>query len=312
MGKENDNKIWTVEDIQYIKENWLFKSDEEISKNLKRTRRAVKAERQALGLLRQQASKKHNYQEVKQLFEDRNYILLSTEYTNTTTPLEYICRKHEEKGILKIALREFLSGKGCRYCGFEKTAKSKMHSDQYYMELCESLGLEYVGRYVNDKHFTVIKYICKKHKDKGIQEKIISSINKRTKCPYCNNHNTENKILEILEKWGFNVITQKRFPDCKDKNTLPFDFYLKDFNILIEYDGEFHYKPIRKGHETEEELIERLHATKHRDQIKTEYCKKNNIPLIRIPYWEKDDLEYFLFDNLVKYGAIEEIKQEAI
>ena len=42
--------------------------------------------------------------------------------------------------------------------------------------------------------------------------------------------------------------------------------------------------------------------------IKNDFCKRNNIDLIRIPYWEFDDLEYFLFDNLVKLGIIEEIK----
>ena len=47
---------------------------------------------------------------------------------------------------------------------------------------------------------------------------------------------------------------------------------------------------------------------KKHDMIKNEYCKNKNIPLIRIPYWERDDLECFLFDNLVKYKAIEKIK----
>lgn len=42
--------------------------------------------------------------------------------------------------------------------------------------------------------------------------------------------------------------------------------------------------------------------------IKTEYCKNHNIPLLRIPYWGRDDLEYFLFDKFVELNPIEEIK----
>jgi hypothetical protein len=60
---------------------------------------------------------------------------------------------------------------------------------------------------------------------------------------------------------------------------------------------------------TEEEAkINLLKVQKH-DNIKTIYCKNNNIPLIRIPYWERDNMEYFLWDELVKFGVIEEINK---
>ena len=39
--------------------------------------------------------------------------------------------------------------------------------------------------------------------------------------------------------------------------------------------------------------------------MKNEYCEKNGIPLIRIPYWENQNMESYLFDKLVEYGAIE-------
>lgn len=44
------------------------------------------------------------------------------------------------------------------------------------------------------------------------------------------------------------------------------------------------------------------------DSIKTEDCKNHNIPLLRIPYWERDDLEYFFIDKFVELNLIEEIK----
>lgn len=148
-----------------------------------------------------------------------------------------------------------------------------------------------------------IKFKCLKHN--YVWEATPSNVTTIKHCPKCNNtlHN-EKKIDSILTQWGYHFIKQKRFSDCIDKRSLPFDFYLPDFNVLIEFDGEFHYMPVRKGNMTNEEAIEHMKRTQKHDQIKTQYCKDNNIPLIRIPYWEKDDMEYFLFDELKKYKAI--------
>lgn len=81
---------------------------------------------------------------------------------------------------------------------------------------------------------------------------------------------------------------------------MPFDFYLFDVNILIEADGEGHYKPIRRGNMTQKESERQLAIIQGHDKIKTQYCINNNIPLIRIPYWERKNLECFLFDELNK------------
>ena len=87
-----------------------------------------------------------------------------------------------------------------------------------------------------------------------------------------------------MENNNINYIPQKRFKDCKDNKPLPFDFYLPILNICIEYDGEQHFKS--KEHFGGEQGF--LTRQKH-DQIKTDYCKNNNIPLLRISY--KDNIE---------------------
>ena len=79
---------------------------------------------------------------------------------------------------------------------------------------------------------------------------------------------------------------------------------MPDFNIAIEYDGEQHFYPVKFG-STPNEALEKYKKTCLHDEIKNQYCKDNNIPLIRIPYWEKDNMQTFLFDELVKYGAIQ-------
>lgn len=121
-------------------------------------------------------------------------------------------------------------------------------------------------------------------------------------------------IGKLLKSWGFKYIREYRFDDCKYKNPLPFDFVLLDKNKniygAIEFDGEFHYNSIKWGDMTQEDADENLRTTHIRDEIKNGYCLSNNIPLIRVPYWEFNDgnLEHYLFDKLVEYRILEEIK----
>jgi len=66
-----------------------------------------------------------------------------------------------------------------------------------------------------------------------------------------------------------------------------FDFAILDDNNnilrLLEYDGEQHFP------EYDSELYP-YHETHRRDIIKNKYCLDNNIPLYRIPYWEKTSI----------------------
>lgn len=83
---------------------------------------------------------------------------------------------------------------------------------------------------------------------------------------------------------------QKRFPDCKNRkqtDMLPFDFYLPDYNVCIEYDGEHHYRPLEMWGGYEKFL-----TNQDNDNIKNEYCKNNNIKLLRLPYtYSKNDIQ---------------------
>ena len=125
-------------------------------------------------------------------------------------------------------------------------------------------------------------------------------LHRGTGCPKCACYSNEEKIASILEDWGFRCSMQKKFDDCADKKPLPFDIYLDDFNILIEYDGEGHFHPIKWGNISDEKAKKKLELTQKHDYMKDKYCAENNIPLIRIPYWENDNLEGYLFDELTR------------
>lgn len=69
-----------------------------------------------------------------------------------------------------------------------------------------------------------------------------------------------------------------------------FDFYLPQYNLFIEYDGEQHFYPVSFGAD-EFTTQKNFELIQKRDKIKDEYCNENGINLLRIPYWEKDNIE---------------------
>lgn len=96
------------------------------------------------------------------------------------------------------------------------------------------------------------------------------------------------KIKDILTQNNINFITEKTFPTCKFPDTnanARFDFYLPDYNILIEFDGIQHF---RKGDENF--FSDSLEKRQEHDKFKTQWCKNNNIILRRIPYTAEQDL----------------------
>lgn len=104
----------------------------------------------------------------------------------------------------------------------------------------------------------------------------------------------EAKIIKILTNNNINFIQEKVFQDCifKDSNRpAKFDFYILDKNYIIEYDGQQHFYPNKFFNNISEEEAElRLQKTQEHDNLKNQYCKEHNIPLIRIPYTHLKDL----------------------
>jgi very-short-patch-repair endonuclease len=88
---------------------------------------------------------------------------------------------------------------------------------------------------------------------------------------------------------GINFIQQKKFPECKNINCLPFDLYLPTHNLCIEFDGRQHYESI-SFFGGDDGFIKR----KKNDFIKNQFCKNNNIELIRISY---EDIN--IIDNIL-------------
>ena len=93
----------------------------------------------------------------------------------------------------------------------------------------------------------------------------------RKRCKKCSGSVSvgEDIIMDFLNDNGINYDFQKRFDDCRDVIPLPFDFYLSDYNLIIEFDGPHHFMPVFG----EEHYLK----TKKHDKIKDDYCANNNI-----------------------------------
>lgn len=108
----------------------------------------------------------------------------------------------------------------------------------------------------------------------------------------CLNSKGNMKIKSLLTKNNISFIPEYSFKDLINPETnhiLYFDFaifYNGKLSHLIEYDGAQHFLKKPQGYFSME-MIEKIQKL---DSLKNEYCKKNNIPLIRIPYTLYKDL----------------------
>lgn len=108
----------------------------------------------------------------------------------------------------------------------------------------------------------------------------------------------ESNIQKILQINNINFKKQHCFKDFVYEDTQHhprYDFYLPDYNRLIEFDGKQHY---------EDSQWNSLDLQQQRDKLKNEYALQHNIPLVRIPYWERDNvtLEMILGDQYLIKG----------
>lgn len=152
---------------------------------------------------------------------------------------------------------------------------------------------EVVGEYINA--ITPIKI---RHKTCGsIYDVTPNRFLNGNRCPYCNSSNGEKIVSEVLDLFGIYYIRQFRFKDCIDIRSLPFDFYLPNNNICIEFQGEQHYYPIEKfGGEEGFEIL------KKHDKIKKEYCQKNGILLIEIDFHQINKIYDIIKTEVIEFG----------
>ena len=204
------------------------------------------------------------------------------EYKHSKEKVKITCQKH---GEFEQTPNSHLRGDGCPKCGgtmkltnYEFINKSNIiHNNIYDYTLT---------KYKNTK--TKVKIICSIH---GIFEQQPDSHLQGIGCPICSASKGEILVNNLLISNNIFFKPQHKFPECKHKRVLPFDFYLPDYNICVEFDGMQHYKSIKHFGGDKIFAEQRL-----KDKIKSDYCVKNNIKLIRIK--EKNKINEILKKEL--------------
>ena len=142
----------------------------------------------------------------------------------------------------------------------------------------------YIGSKNNNGHYyyKVKCLLCGRE-----YEAIGQTLEKTVGCG-CQKSIGEFNIIQILQQNNIKYYKEYCFPN----SLLRFDFALldKDNNIyrLIEFDGEQHYEQNIKN--SGWNTYEKYQYTLKNDLKKNQIAKDNNIPLVRIPYWERDNI----------------------
>ena len=214
-------------------------------------------------------------------------------YTKATDPIIINCPIHGEFETTPVYHLE-LAGGGCNKCSntyrrnndeFIELAK-KVHNNKYSYENTNFVNMR-----------TPVTISCPKHGEflQGPSPHL-----KGQGCPVCNESSGELFIYNLLKNNSVDFKREKKFQDCFHKSEtgrctpLEFDFYIPTMNTCIEYDGKQHFEPIAYygGEEGFKKSVKR-------DKIKNQYCKKNGIKLIRIPYtMKKEEIEPYILKEL--------------
>lgn len=202
----------------------------------------------------------------KEKYNDR-FDYSNINYVNRTTLVKIICKKH---GEFEVTPKQHLNSCGCPGCCKENRAKGRTLSKEYWLNECyKKHGNKYDYSKVNyNNGNTIVEIICPIH---GSFFQKAYNHSHGAGCPKCIESHLEEEIRILLEANNITYEYQKMF---KWLGKQRLDFYLPDYNIAIECQGEQHFKLV-PYFDNEESFKLR----KKRDKIKNKLCFENNVKL---------------------------------
>lgn len=199
-------------------------------------------------------------------------------YRGMDHPVTIVCREH---GPFEQTAGNHTKGQGCRQCqidGYKLTATAYIERiADVYDQLYEYPDL---SRFVlaSDR----VRVQCPDHGRFDVNSR--THLEGRSGCPGCKQFGSrfERGIQRVLEHAGIEFETQWTHPSLKHRRLLRFDFMLPKLHTLIEFDGAFHFKPIRMPGQTWEAAVRTFEETRRRDQIKSRWAQAHGWNLVRI------------------------------
>lgn len=213
--------------------------------------------------------------EAKKVHGDK-YDYSKVVYEKNNKKVCIICPKH---GEFWMTPNGHLNNRGCKKCGKEKLKKEFSRTTEMFIEEARKVhGDKYDYSKVNYNNCkTKVCIICPEH---GEFWQVPDSHLRGMGCIQCSgNHKSVDKISLFLANKKILFEREKGF---KWLGRQRLDFYLPDYEIAIEYQGEQHFHPVKYfGGE------QRFKDRKKRDEVKRMLCEKNGIRLIYVSFWEK-------------------------
>jgi hypothetical protein len=225
-----------------------------------------------------------------------NYSLV--EYTKANNKVKILCPKH---GVFEQQPNNHLFGQGCIWCMGDNVRNARKFTKEQWIEkfkLVHGDRYDYsnlkIGIGAGSEYKIII--ICKKHGE--FLQVPNAHLHLGCGCPYCNISKGEDEIEKYLIKNDIEYLREYRFNDCVNPKTnrkLPFDFYLPKNNLLIEYQGEQHFKKMGDYFENKNGGLK---SRQERDLIKNQYCLNKNIKLLEISYLDFNNINKILKEKI--------------
>lgn len=266
-----------------------------MASHLNRTERAIRCRGDILGLSRKPRNKT-NEQFAKEFYSifDRNEYILTSRYINYHTPIEYFhveCQEYHKSEPASL-----LAGHGC-------ICKKANSNKVYESEFREKVAILGEGSYKMTDRLPFIDMATKVellHLECGNTYKVKPSrfyVGRR--CPYCfnkGNSKGERIIEKVLNSYGIKYVEQATFEGMVNIKPLYYDFLIEDKDLIIEYQGLQHYKPV--------EFLGGFNKFKSqvkRDRIKLQFAINNGYKLIEVPYTldSQEKVQNFLKEDLL-------------
>lgn len=277
------NKILLIHNCGF---NWWVKPD-----NFLQGQRCPREKR-----LRAGRSKRFDINKVKHLINvlgNGDYEVVSDTYHNAKAKL--LVRHKKCNYVYPVSYGDFKSGRRCPKCArrirIERETKT---IERFKQEVYDLVGNEYTV--VSDKYNnwkTPIKFSHKKCGHTFMMEP--NSFLQGRRCPQCNGSYGEKWILSYLDRNNIRYDYQKRFPDLYGNGRpLSYDFYLPEYNMLIEYQGKQHYYPVKLFNKRTS-----FEKGKRYDNKKKNYAISNGYHFLAIPYLIDTSVKLDDFLNMI-------------
>lgn len=233
--------------------------------------------------------------EIIKYIEDNECKVLSKDILDVHTDIKIQCKCGNE------FISNFANLKRRKWCCCDKCTKE-------FKSLERLIPINKIKNRIGDDFEIVSKFkgthkpILLKHKKCGQTfETTIANFERNEKrCLCCDKtFKGEQKIVNYLNNNNKKFHMQQKYDNLRGVNNglLSYDFYLPTYNLLIEYQGEYHDGTANK------QTKEQFDIQKEHDKRKKEYAKLHNINLLEIWYWDYKNIEKIL-DNKLKEDEV--------